>query len=312
MTGGPAREVRARGWRLLAALYRDGVTEELLPALSGVPALAARLPSPFDADEAAAEHHRLFSLEVFPCASVFLERDGVLGGPVADGVARAFRRAGLPRPEGAEPPDHLGHQLDLLAALTDRGDATGVAELLEGHLLWWLPPFTHSLGRVAGPFWQAVAGLTLDAALDQAAPAWAGGAPLGAAPPGALALPPENPLDERDAGLSRLARHLVMPARGGLYLARTDIRRLGRARELPGGFGRRELLLTNVLRAAAGYGELPGVVDDLTALAEGQREALGRLPRAYREPWEARLDRSVEMLAGLGSARTAAGGEAVS
>jgi TorA maturation chaperone TorD len=291
-------EVRARGWWLLSSLYLHGVTEEALPALRALPELADVLPEPYDAFEAGAAHQSLFGLQVLPYASVYLERSGVLGGAVSASVGRAFQRAGLPVPPGGEAADHLGHVLALLATLTARGDRGGAAELLQGHLIWWLPVFVHSALRHAAPPWPTILRLTLDAAVDQAREL---GLSMGPAsrgpgvesdrvpPPGALGLPVENPLEDADAGLRRVAEHLVTPARGGLYLAAADLRELGRDAHAPAGFGRRDEVMTNLLRSAVAYGTLGDLVDGVRRIADAQATFLDGFGHEYGGPWARRL-----------------------
>ncbi|MGD2069451.1 MAG: molecular chaperone TorD family protein, partial [Gemmatimonadota bacterium] len=301
----------ARGWRLLSALYLHGPVGDVLPALRAVPPLADALPDPFDRDEADAEHHRLFGLEVFPYASVFLERDGALGGRVRDAVARIGGDAGAPGRDAGVEPDHLGHELRLLALLTERRDEDAVSRLLQGHLLWWLPVFVHSALRHAGSFWTAVLRLTLEAALDQVgtgapvagdSPSAAGGPGSPPHPPGALGDPVEDPTSRRETGVAELARYLVTPARSGLFLSLGDARALGRASDVPGGFGRRERVVATLLRSAAAYGRLGRVSSDLTAMADAQAAFVVRIPRSYREPWLARLERLRSVLGRLGTA----------
>lgn len=310
MTAATSPAVRARGWRLLSSLYLQGPAGDVLPALRAVPPLADALPDPFDRDEADAEHHRLFGLEVFPYASVFLEREGALGGAVRDGVARIAGKAGAPGRDAGVEPDHLGHELGLLALLTEREDREAVSRLLEGHLLWWLPLFVHSALRRAGTFWAAVLRLTLEAALDQAGvgtPSPDGSAtPVGgtaspAVPPGALgdSVGTEPHLD---ASPTELARYLVTPVRSGLFLSLGDARALGRAAEVPGGFGRRERVVATLLRSAAAYDRLGRVTADLATMVDAQAAFLVRVPEPYRGPWLARLDRLRRVLERLGTA----------
>lgn len=292
-------DVRARAYRLLSRLYLRGIGPADLPLLEEVPDLAGLLPDPFDADEAAAEHQRLLQREVLPFASVFLETDGALGGDVSAAVGRRFEAAGRSRPT-SEAPDHLGRELELVAALGE-GAADEVVAFLDGHLLWWLPSLTPALRRNAGPLWRTVADLTLDLVLDDRSER-AGEAPPDRPPPWSLRGPPRDPLDDPTVDLREIATFLMLPARSGLYLSEADARGLGRARRLPGGFGSRARVLETVFHSAVAYdgmvdvaGGLRSLVDDVKGDLEGM-VARG-LPSELLRPWTSRLERTSAMLA---------------
>jgi TorA maturation chaperone TorD len=269
---------RSRAYALLARLFRDGLTADLLPAVAAVPALTDALPRAFDADEAAADHYQLLHLDVPPCAGLFLDAPPVLGGPAARAAQHHYRQAGLAPETGPESPDHLGRELAFLAFLTgaeadalEDGLPAEAARLqplqrrfLGSHLLWWLPAVEQALAQ-GPPFYQRLARLTRDLALDHLAAL--GHAPESRPPEPA---PPDLPplLDQPGTGLHEIAAYLTTPAWSGLYLGRTDAARLGRGLDLPRGFGGRTRMLTNLLHAAVTYDRLGPLLDDLLACVE--------------------------------------------
>jgi hypothetical protein len=159
--------------------------------------------------------------------------------------------------------------------------------------------------RHGGAFHRALAGLTLELALDHRTE-------LGGAPAEVPAPPTDDPLADPRAGLARVARFLVTPARSGLYLARDDVRALGAGSALPTGFGNRADALETLLRAAADLGGFEDVIGRLGALVAAGRAACAALERsggaavadtvALRR---ARLARTGEVLARLRDAAAA-------
>jgi TorA maturation chaperone TorD len=290
-------QARSTAYGLFARLFRREVTPDLRPVLAGISDLGDALPSPFDADEVAAEHHRLFALQVPPWAGVLEDPEGRIGGEAAARVRDLYRRAGLELDERSEEADHLSHTLDLLA---DVGARPALArEILDRALLPWLPWLAEAIERHGGPFHRMLAGLTLELALDHRAEL--GGAPAAPSTPSI-----EDPLADPRAGLARVARFLVTPARSGLYLARDDVRALGAGGSLPTGFGGRADELETLLRAAAELGGFERVIDGLAALVDAGRAACAALERAGGSAVtapvalrRARLDRTADVLARL-------------
>lgn len=311
--------VRGQAYELLSQLYLHGVTAQHLGVLQDVPDLAEHLVVPHDEDAAAAEHERLFGREVLPYASVFLEVDGNLGGDVTAAAARRLAAAGLEVPP-SEPPDHLGHELGLLRALDEEaGEADpGAAmapggepaaevalDVLDGHLLWWVPALVPAIRRLGPPFWGVVADLTLDVLADHRR-VLAGNAPPAGPPPWNLRGVPRIPLDDPTADLREVATFLTLPVRSGLYLAEADARMLGRSRRLPGGFGSRARVLETVFHSAVAYDDMPDLVEGLGTIVSGVRAAMealavdGDLPEDFVAPWIERLDRTDAMLERMG------------
>ncbi len=171
---------RSRAYWVFAALYRAGVTAELLPIVEAIPELAAQVARPFDAEEAAAAHQGLFGFQVFPYQSVFLGEDGLLGGTESERVRGAHRTAGYAPGAAADDPDHLAHELALLSFLCGaeadahadgRAEKAAVARrqqaaFLRDHLLWWLPLFVPAVARQGDGVYAALAGLTWALVID--------------------------------------------------------------------------------------------------------------------------------------------------
>ncbi len=305
-------QARSRSYQLISRLFLQGVTPEILPVVQAAPELAAALPDPVDFDELAAVHYQLFGMNVFPYESIFLDDSGLLGGRVTDGVTRSYGRIGFVADTAGDSPDQIGQELAALAALC-RVEAAARAEnrvslaasrqawqreFLEGHLFRWLPPFVLAVRQQEDVFFTAVANLTLALAAhhyDELAET--------PADPGDFLPPAPDILADEKTGLKEIARYLTTPAYTGLYLGREDVSRLARRLELPRGFGNRQQMLVNLLRAAAQYDQLPHVIADLMSLSERQREAYWRIGVDYPKlagftaVWQARAARSGRLLA---------------
>lgn len=273
---------RSRAYHLLSRLYFEGLSPVLLPAVEATPELAEALPMPFSADEAAADYQHLFGFNVFPFASVFLDPEGMLDGPVTDYVRRQFQRAGCPTPLTGEAPDHLGQELTLLAFLAraEAGawidglptEAERIRRLerrfMDEHLLGWLAAFTQAVRDEGFPFFTVLAELTLDLALEHRSALGDGGRPASQR----FTLPEPPPLlDDPGTGLKDIAAYLTTPPWAGLFLSRDAITRLGRHAGVPRGFGDRTRMLANLFRAAAEYDRLDVVLEHLAALTASWR-----------------------------------------
>lgn len=304
---------RERALLLIADLWARGLTADTLAAWRSVPHLGVDLSVDVDLDEAAAAHVRLTQVELFPYESVFIDDGGLLGGDVAAAVKARRARAGVGDPVELEA-DHLAEELRLLAflsgaegdALRDGVDATSVRvhqqQILDQHLLRWLPAFTLAVEGLELTGVEAL--YTESVRLARAlAVAWRQALPGQARP---WALPELLPglLDDEKTGLGRIARRLCTPALAGIFLSHTAIRGLGARDALPGGFGRRWQVLESVISAAAHYDAVPAVLAALdaelvrhaaayTTVAEVLPEAVG--------PWLLRVAESRALVAEMGA-----------
>lgn len=292
-------EARQSAYRLLADLFRDGPRPDTRRDLAALPELAAALPDPFDADEAAAAHFELFHLEVFPLASVFLDPDGRPGGAVTE-EAHAWRRhlGALDEAAGA-PADHLVAELGVLADASDDVPIPELRRFLVEHLLAWLLPLACALKRVAAPFYAGLGGLTLDLALDH----------LDALGPGPVTgrrlAPLPDLLGDPATGIRDIATVLARPAQSGLWISRADLRRLGRGLRLPAGFGSRVDLLATLFRSAAAYEAPVTLLEELRRLVDGDARFYEEIASEYPQAavvaaiWQGRLKETRILLGGI-------------
>ncbi|MGB0386748.1 MAG: TorD/DmsD family molecular chaperone [Ardenticatenaceae bacterium] len=288
---------RHHTYMLLSRLYLEGLTEELLPYAQALPSLAATLPDSFEADEAAADYQSLFGFNLFPYESIFLDPSGLLGGTMTERVANDYRQAGFAVRDG-ESADHIGNELAFLGFLSGaEADAwednlVGIAlrmrhmarDFLQTHLLRWLPPFIIALQRQPHAFYARLADLTLDVVtthlsapandlMEMMLPPFSDNIPpIKPTIPSFLPSPPTLLTDE-NTSLKDIASYLISPPISGIYLARDDIVQLGRQQRLPRGFGKRQQILTNLLRVASQYDEWPTLLSSLQEQLEAWRAA---------------------------------------
>lgn len=302
----PAQKAAARHhtYVLLGRLFLQGLHESLWQHVQAIPDLAAHLPHSYSPDTAAADYQELFGFNLFPYESIFLGTDRLLGGRTTGAVMASYRQMGFQVDERAAGPDHVGHELALLAFLSGaEADAwrDGVtaearrmrqlaADFMQRHLLRWLFPFVVAVDRQANPFYTALAGLTLDFVAAHAEElqevfTFAEELVLPAAP--ALATSGE-------ATWRPLAAYLLTPAWSGVYLSRNDISRLARSYRLPRGFGEREQMLVNLLKAADVYDSfdaLMGTLQELvTAWEQRYRQQMHTFPQLapFAQTWRSR------------------------
>jgi hypothetical protein len=125
----------------------------------------------------------------------------------------------------------------------------------------------------------------------------------------ACALPPlPDLLADEKTGLRDIARFLVTPPFSGLYIGKREVSRLARALDLPRGFGDRQQMLVNLLRAAAQYDRLDALFTALTILLDKWQTAYRQLGTEFPglaptlSPWVARLAHTQALLAEMGTA----------
>jgi TorA maturation chaperone TorD len=247
------------------------------PAHASV-AAALGLPAP-----ARDEFTELFVLALPPYASIYLGREGMLGGAARDRVAGFWRALGLVPP--AEP-DHLAALLGLAAALADaerdeREPARAVLArearhaLLTEHLLPWAGPYLAKLAALAPPSYLAWGALLQDALAAETA---ALGPP--ATLPTALRDAPALEPPERTGGRAFTAG-LLAPVRSGMILTRADLARAACDLGLGLRIGERRF----VLRALLGQ-DAAGTLDWLAAEADAWAVRPGQGP--IDEFWQQR------------------------
>jgi len=314
---GKARE-RSAVYRLLSQLYLHGLTKTPLAELVEAGFVEA-IPDPFDEDEAAADHHALFGFNVFPYQSIFLDDTGLLGGRETERAFHSYEQAGLDYGRfelsaTAENPDHIGFELAFLAFLAEQearawgiGDLSEVQRLqkaqaafLRNHLLQWLSPFALAITQQRLPFWKAIADLTLKTTAVQAADLGDMLLSESRKTEGETTVPIS--LEGERTGLKEIAAHLLLPISSGIFLTRDDLARLARKLELPRGFGTRDQLLNNLMRAAVSYDRfelLVGAIGDLARewvkAYEAQMDKYSAIA-SFVKTWHSRAEATIELL----------------
>jgi TorA maturation chaperone TorD len=307
---------RAAAYELLARIFRGGLTPELLALMQGLPGIADVLPESVDVEAQAADHYRLFGLEVFPFASAYLEADGRLGGATTDMVARLMLEAGL-EALGSESPDHISSELDALAHLcriqaasapgsAAAGQAVELQRRLLVHLVWWLPVFCHAVELEGNTMYGGAAAWIMDLVVDhhQVMPTEEIGDTDWTLPDS------PNILQDESTGLRRLADFLSHPALSGIVLSRSRIESMARDLGVPRGFGDRALMLGNLMSAAGTYDRTHHLIDRLAAFAEEWRAYFAALEGPNRPMqivaaagvWRGRAEHTLAMLSEMSRA----------
>lgn len=108
-----------------------------------------------------------------------------------------------------------------------------------------------------------------------------------------------------DGPFEELADRLVVPARSGVYLTRSEIVLLARLEDASLRYGERRRMLVDVLRSARGPAELGATVERLRAMVRDSlasfRELVSEFPAAGPAlgPWIARAERTERGLSEL-------------
>ncbi|MEE2829346.1 MAG: molecular chaperone TorD family protein [Myxococcota bacterium] len=300
----------ARAYQLLADCFAGPLDASLLQRAEKSPLLRDALTDATDLDQLAADHHLAFDWAVFPQQGVFLDPKGWADGESSDDLRELFGTLGYTaRPN--LPTDHLSNLLGALHWTLSRSTPAPLAQLqlLDGHLLRWLPAFVAAVCRL---------GLRLPTALvlqledlvfyhRQVLES------LGSQVPD-FELPAFPPLlEDPGTGLAQIAAFLVSSARSGIFLSREDIAGVVRESDSLRGFGDRRGMLLDALRSASHRETLPRLIEGLTSLhldweatlADGVESGL---PAQVAEVWTARSIQTRGMLEVLARAGVAADG----
>ena len=195
------------------------------------------------AQPGADEYTELFVFQLYPYGSVYLGREGMLGGEARDRVGGFWRALGQAPP--AEP-DHLAVMLALYARLCELEEEEGAKwrvarkALLWEHVLSWLPCYLTKLAEIAPPFYHEWGEVLMKAVLAEIETA-------GRQEALPLHLREAAPLDDpREDEGADLWQSLLAPARSGMILTRADLRRA--AQELGCGLrmGERKFVLKSL------------------------------------------------------------------
>ena len=250
----------------------------------------------------ASDYTETFVFQLYPYLSVYLGREGMLGGEARDRVAGFWRALGQTPPTE---PDHLPLMLALYARLGEleteaAQDAARSAgwraarkAFLWEHLLSWLDPYVWKLSEIGAPFYRAWGELLMQALLAEAAE-------LGVQETLAAHLREveEGVADPRQADDGRRVEEfrqtLLSPARTGMILARADFVRAARELKLGLRLGERKFVLDSLLSQDAA-GVLEWLSREAARWARHHEEASKRLGETARN-WAARAERTVRLL----------------
>ena len=273
----------ASALHFLGKLCRDGPHAEV----QANPVLGPLVPA--DPDQAAAEHHHIFSWEVLPYRPVFLSPDMLLGAS----TSRA--------PSGGVDPEHLCERLSWIAFLLlaeaeaqedgkalARAGARAQLEQEIADLQRWLPVVRHAVTRSGNRLYAEVLELAAEIIANLA----------GERRVPRLDLPPAgpDPLAGERAGLREVATWLCTPVYSGIWLSRGRMADVVRQTGLPAGFGRREDVMETLLHTAVFQGGL----DPLREALSGEWRAWEQWYRAQGEDsWAERAARGGEVIARL-------------
>lgn len=190
------------------------------------------------------EYTRLFTLNVYPYASVFLDVEGVLNTATTARVQRAYEQAGFQLdaalPIGAS--DHFGAELLFVAHLLEHKRNEAAQTFLRDEIAAWAIIFLPAVEQNArAEFYRTLARETLK---------WvcANIAPLDYAPSPPITDLPDPSLDEQN--LNSIVAYLLSPARSGIFLRKDDLTRIARETGLPVRFGDRTGMVRSLFIAA--------------------------------------------------------------
>jgi len=307
------RAALARAYGLLGELIAGPLSEELIERACQSPLLGEAIGAAPSLDELAAEHHRAFEWSAFPHQGVYLDQGGWADGSSSLALRTLFSRLGFVARQDL-PADHLTNLLGALALSLDRGDGEQIdpalpggaasieLELLDGHLLRWLPGFVAAVCRLHLGFPVALASQLEDLALYHREI-------LAAVVPASdfVLEPVPSLLDEPETSLADIATFLLSPVRSGLFLSREDILFVVRSAGCFCGFGDRQTMLLNALRTAVQHERLAELCAALSLLHRSWEERLESrvlvgLPEVFTRPWIARSTDSRALLHVLGAA----------
>jgi TorA maturation chaperone TorD len=178
--------LRRESYDLLARLYLDEPSADLVASLRGLPPFAEHMPPESEVDswlaDIAVEEQRLFGMNVYPYESIFVDPELMLNTRATERIARLYHDCGFNSSQArAGAPDHLGLELRLMRDLITAelraqasGDAGGErwaraqqARCLHDHLAGWAPICARTIARVTTqPIYTLLATLTTELVLS--------------------------------------------------------------------------------------------------------------------------------------------------
>ena len=295
---------RSNAYHLLGRLFEREPQQDMIPMLEMIPELGLALQAA-SLEQLAVEHHRVFSMNVFPFEDIFLGKDNLIGGSIAEEVRASYRQAGFSAGLLATAnPGHIGTELNCLSWLCGaEADALEDHQLLittqmrkmqfdflSQHVLRWILPLTFAIQRQESHFFEALSILTLSLVTDHWHDLTQTIVPE--RPERIEALESVSPaiLDDEKTGLKDIAAYLLTPVLSGLFIGVSDIASLGNVIKVPRGFGSRLQMLTNLLRGTVDYETLPALLDIIDQMILEWTDFYARhtdLP--HTQEWQAKL-----------------------
>ena len=295
---------RSVAYHLLASLFLRRNDAEVESSLETFSDLVASRPTDL---EFAVEHERVFGFNVFPYEGVFRNLDGRVGGDAGNLLLERYVLADFAFEWSGESPDHIGVELACLSHLTELESSASAHpaavkslrreqhRLIQFHVLRWLPALVWSIKRQGFAFLSTAAAIALELVRDHDSELRrSGSSALGQVidPPGSVNAPSAAQLLETpETGLSEIVRHLLIPARSGLFLSRGDIMGLARAHSVPSGFGERHGMFLDLIRSVIAAGRLSDLLSNLDGIVSDASASYGK-PSGEDRPgsWVARLN----------------------
>jgi TorA maturation chaperone TorD len=246
----------------------------------------------------AEEYTELFVFELYPYASVYVGREGMLGGEARDRVGGFWRALGQVPPVEA---DHLSVMLALYARLCELGEEEGAAHanwprarkaFLWEHLLSWLPVYLVKLAEVAPPFYRGWGEVLMAALLAEIeAVGRQELLPLHLREAGGLIDPRESESE------GEFWQSVLTPARSGMILTRADLRRAGRALQCGVRMGERKFVL-KALAAQDAQAAFDWLMEEAAAW-EKRHRAFEKTLGAVALAWAAKAEAAGRLLGEL-------------
>jgi hypothetical protein len=141
-------------------------------------------------------------------------------------------------------------------------------EAILPYLLDWAPVLCLAVEREPGahPFYRTLASLTLEALFDAASP-------RPAPPSAALPLVALNSDPEEEITLRAIVRHLLAPARSGVFFSRSRLGLWARDLGTPAPFGERFAVAVSLFEAAGASGQVGRLLETLSGEIRAWDEA---------------------------------------
>ncbi len=304
----PIPDARAERYRSFARLFLFEPEAETLAALQGDPRFAGALGTTLR--DVRVEFTRLFALNAFPYASVFLDPEALLNTETTARVEAKYAAAGFEPasdlPVGA--PDHFGVELSFVAHLLSCGHADAANQFLQTEILPWAEVLLHAAEKNAcEDFYRTLARQTRRWLLEESASSSRGAdLPRSSNPESTLRVNEED-------DLFSVVSFLVTPVQSGIFLSKQELSTIGRRLELPMSFGDRGLMLKSLFRSAGEFDRIELLLGALQAETNNWIERYASDSRDYPvaavtlRPWRERAEETLTRLKEMERASQAAG-----